>query len=78
MLALSDVMRTGWYATRAAEVQQGGTAVVVGDGAVGLSAVMAAKELGAERISVDSNGGVSRRAAPSVRAGHPARVRKCD
>ncbi|TDU05923.1 threonine dehydrogenase-like Zn-dependent dehydrogenase [Streptomyces sp. 846.5] len=50
LLALSDVMGTGWYAARAAEVKPGSTAVVVGDGAVGLSAVIAAKELGAERI----------------------------
>ena len=50
LLALSDVMGTGWYAAVAAEVRPGSTAVVVGDGAVGLCAVIAAKELGAERI----------------------------
>ncbi|MET7474378.1 zinc-dependent alcohol dehydrogenase family protein [Streptomyces sp. NPDC005648] len=50
LLTLSDVMGTGWYAARAAEVRLGSTAVVVGDGAVGLSGVIAAKELGAERI----------------------------
>ncbi|WP_327138568.1 zinc-dependent alcohol dehydrogenase family protein (plasmid) [Streptomyces sp. NBC_01340] len=50
LLTLSDVMGTGWYAARAAEVEPGATAVVVGDGAVGLSGVIAAKELGAERI----------------------------
>ena len=50
LLALSDVMGTGWYAARAAEVKPGGTAVVVGDGAVGLCGVIAARELGAERI----------------------------
>ncbi|MFF4017216.1 zinc-dependent alcohol dehydrogenase family protein [Streptomyces sp. NPDC001843] len=50
LLTLSDVMGTGWYAARAAEVEPGSTAVVVGDGAVGLSGVIAAKELGAERI----------------------------
>ncbi|WP_128430757.1 zinc-dependent alcohol dehydrogenase family protein [Streptomyces cyaneus] len=50
LLALSDVMGTGWYAAKAAEVKAGSTAVVVGDGAVGLSGVIAAKELGAERI----------------------------
>jgi threonine dehydrogenase-like Zn-dependent dehydrogenase len=43
-------MGTGWYAAKAAEVKPGSTAVVVGDGAVGLSGVIAAKELGAERI----------------------------
>ncbi|MFJ3804328.1 zinc-dependent alcohol dehydrogenase family protein [Streptomyces sp. NPDC090088] len=50
LLACSDVMGTGWYAAVAAEVQPGSTVAVVGDGAVGLSAVIAAKELGAERI----------------------------
>jgi threonine dehydrogenase-like Zn-dependent dehydrogenase len=50
LLTLSDVMGTGWYAARAAEVRPGSTAVVVGDGAVGLCGVIAAKELGAERI----------------------------
>ncbi|MER6141843.1 zinc-dependent alcohol dehydrogenase family protein [Streptomyces sparsogenes] len=50
LLTLSDVMGTGWYAAKAAEVEPGSTAVVVGDGAVGLSGVIAAKELGAERI----------------------------
>ncbi|KUN90273.1 IMP dehydrogenase [Streptomyces bungoensis] len=50
LLAVSDVMGTGWYAADAAEVKPGSTAVVVGDGAVGLCAVIAAKERGAERI----------------------------
>ncbi|MFI9208349.1 zinc-dependent alcohol dehydrogenase family protein [Streptomyces sp. NPDC053253] len=50
LLTLSDVMGTGWYAAKAAEVRPGSTAVVVGDGAVGLCGVIAAKELGAERI----------------------------
>ncbi|MEU2543434.1 zinc-dependent alcohol dehydrogenase family protein [Streptomyces iakyrus] len=50
LLTLSDVMGTGWYAAKAAGVRPGATAVVVGDGAVGLSAVIAAKELGAERV----------------------------
>ncbi|MEU5718569.1 zinc-dependent alcohol dehydrogenase family protein [Streptomyces sp. NPDC020403] len=50
LLAVSDVMGTGWWAADAAEVKPGSTAVVVGDGAVGLCAVIAAKELGAERI----------------------------
>ncbi|MGW2446771.1 zinc-dependent alcohol dehydrogenase family protein [Streptomyces sp. NPDC001675] len=50
LLAVSDVMGTGWYAAEAAEVRPGSTAVVVGDGAVGLCAVIAAKEMGAERI----------------------------
>lgn len=50
LLAVSDVMGTGWFAALAAEVKPGSTAVVVGDGAVGLCGVIAAKELGAERI----------------------------
>jgi len=50
LLAVSDVMGTGWWAADAAQVTPGSTAVVVGDGAVGLCAVIAAKERGAERI----------------------------
>jgi threonine dehydrogenase-like Zn-dependent dehydrogenase len=50
MLALSDVMGTGWFAAVAAGVQAGSTVVVVGDGAVGLLGVLSAKQLGAERI----------------------------
>ncbi|WP_405668120.1 zinc-dependent alcohol dehydrogenase family protein [Streptomyces sp. NBC_01166] len=54
LLAVSDVMGTGWWAAEAAEVRPGSTAVIVGDGAVGLCAVIAAKEHGAERIIVMS------------------------
>ncbi|WP_326818888.1 zinc-dependent alcohol dehydrogenase family protein [Streptomyces sp. NBC_01762] len=50
LLTCSDVMGTGWYAAVAAEVKPGDTVAVVGDGAVGLCAVIAAKELGAGRI----------------------------
>jgi len=50
LLALSDVMGTGWFAAEAADVKPGKTAVVVGDGAVGLLAVLSAKQMGAERI----------------------------
>jgi threonine dehydrogenase-like Zn-dependent dehydrogenase len=50
LLALSDVMSTGWHAAVLARVRPGSTVVVVGDGAVGLSAVLAAHEQGAERI----------------------------
>ncbi|TKT81065.1 zinc-dependent alcohol dehydrogenase family protein [Aquamicrobium sp. LC103] len=50
LLAASDVLGTGWYAADAAEVREGSTVVVVGDGAVGLMGVLAAKEMGAERI----------------------------
>ena len=50
ILALSDVMCTGWHAAVSANVRPGSSVVVVGDGAVGLSGVLAAAELGAERI----------------------------
>src|SRR3989442_10628175 len=50
LLALSDVMGTGWFAANAANVKPGSTAVVVGDGAVGLLGVLSAKQMGAERI----------------------------
>jgi threonine dehydrogenase-like Zn-dependent dehydrogenase len=50
LLALADVMATGWHAAVSARVRPGGTAVVVGDGAVGLCGVIAARELGAERV----------------------------
>lgn len=50
LLAVSDVLGTGWYAADAAGVQEGSTAVVVGDGAVGLMGVLAAKQMGAGRI----------------------------
>ncbi|MDA2809951.1 zinc-dependent alcohol dehydrogenase family protein [Nocardiopsis sp. RSe5-2] len=50
LLAASDVLGTGWYAAVAAEAGPGRTVAVVGDGAVGLMAVLAAKRLGAERI----------------------------
>src|SRR5205823_9981286 len=50
ILALSDVMGTGWFAADAANVKPGATVVVVGDGAVGLLGVLSAKQMGAERI----------------------------
>lgn len=50
LLAASDVLGTGWFAAVAAEVGPGKTVAVVGDGAVGLFGVLAAKHLGAERI----------------------------
>jgi threonine dehydrogenase-like Zn-dependent dehydrogenase len=49
-LAASDVLGTGWFGAVAANVQPGHTVAVVGDGAVGLMGILAAKELGAERI----------------------------
>ncbi|WP_207795552.1 zinc-dependent alcohol dehydrogenase family protein [Cryobacterium zongtaii] len=50
LLAASDVLGTGWFAAVAAEAGPGKTVAVVGDGAVGLMAILAAKQLGAERI----------------------------
>ncbi|MGW1882048.1 zinc-dependent alcohol dehydrogenase family protein [Streptomyces sp. NPDC001970] len=50
LLALSDVLGTGHHAAVGAGVTRGGTVAVVGDGAVGLCGVLAAKRLGAERI----------------------------
>jgi threonine dehydrogenase-like Zn-dependent dehydrogenase len=50
LLAASDVLGTGWFGAAAADVGPGRTVAVVGDGAVGLCAVLAAKQMGAERI----------------------------
>jgi threonine dehydrogenase-like Zn-dependent dehydrogenase len=50
LLALSDVMGTGWFAADAANVKPGKIVAVVGDGAVGLLGVLSAKQMGAERI----------------------------
>jgi threonine dehydrogenase-like Zn-dependent dehydrogenase len=54
LLTTSDVMGTGWFGAVAAAAGPGKAVVVVGDGAVGLCAVLAAKHLGAERIIVMS------------------------
>ena len=50
LLAASDVLGTGWFGAVAAQAGPGKTIAVVGDGAVGLSAVLAAKALGAKRV----------------------------
>ncbi|GAA3909502.1 alcohol dehydrogenase catalytic domain-containing protein [Streptomyces gulbargensis] len=50
LLALSDVLGTGHHAALGAGVREGSTVAVVGDGAVGLCGVLAARRLGAERI----------------------------
>ena len=52
LLTLSDVMATGHYAALSAKVGPGKTVAVVGDGAVGLCGVIAARRLGAERIII--------------------------
>jgi threonine dehydrogenase-like Zn-dependent dehydrogenase len=50
LVSASDVLGTGWFGSAAAEAGPGKTVAVVGDGAVGLCAVLAAKQMGAERI----------------------------
>lgn len=50
LLTLSDVMATGYHAARTAQVKPGGTVIVLGDGAVGQCAIIAAKMMGAKRI----------------------------
>jgi len=62
-LAASDVLGTGWFGAVAAEAGPGKTVAVVGDGAVGLLAVLAARHLGAERIIAMSRHGPRQRVA---------------
>ena len=50
LLAASDVLGTGWFGAVAADVKPGKTVAVVGDGAVGLLAVLAARQLGAKQV----------------------------
>src|SRR5215216_7209941 len=50
LLSASDVLCTGWFGAVAEQAGPGKTVAVVGDGAVGLLAILAAKQLGAERI----------------------------
>jgi threonine dehydrogenase-like Zn-dependent dehydrogenase len=57
LLSASDVLGTGWFGAVAAEAGPGKTVAVVGDGAVGLLAVLAARQLGAERIVAMSRHG---------------------
>ena len=57
LLAASDVLGTGWFAADAAAAGPGKTVAVVGDGAVGLCAVIAARQMGAERIITMSRHG---------------------
>jgi threonine dehydrogenase-like Zn-dependent dehydrogenase len=54
LLAASDVLGTGWFGADAAAVAPGKTVAIVGDGAVGLCAVLAARQMGAERIIIMS------------------------
>jgi threonine dehydrogenase-like Zn-dependent dehydrogenase len=50
LMALSDVMCTGYHAAVSADIKDGDTVAVIGDGAVGLCAIIGAKRLGAKRI----------------------------
>jgi threonine dehydrogenase-like Zn-dependent dehydrogenase len=68
LLASSDVLGTGWYAADAAKVGPGATAVVVGDGAVGLLATLSAKRMGAERIIVMSRNAARQKLARDLGA----------
>ena len=54
LLAASDVLGTGWFGADAAAAGPGKTVIVVGDGAVGLCAVLAARRLGAEQVIIMS------------------------
>ena len=50
LLTTSDVLGTGWFAADAANVKPGSTVAVVGAGAVGLMAILSAKQMGGESI----------------------------
>ena len=77
LLAASDVLGTGWYAADAARVQPGSTVVVVGDGAVGLMGVLAAKQMGADPHYRDEQAQVSARTRTRIRCNrHRPRTRR--
>ena len=78
MLAASDVLGTGWFAADAANVKPGSTVAVVGDGAVGLLAVLASKQMGAERIIVMSRHESRQRLARAFGATHIVPERGAD
>ena len=70
LLALTDVMATGWHAATSARVKEGGSVVVVGDGAVGLCGVLAASVMGAETIIAMSRHEPRQRIATEFGATH--------
>ncbi len=70
LLALTDVMATGWHAATSARVTEGGSVVVVGDGAVGLCGVLAASVMGAETIIAMSRHEPRQRIATEFGATH--------
>lgn len=80
LLATLDVLGTGWHAADAARVQPGSTVAVVGDGAVGLMGVLAAKQMGAERIIAMSRHKTRQRSRTGIRSDRycfGARRRRC-
>jgi threonine dehydrogenase-like Zn-dependent dehydrogenase len=70
LLALTDVMATGWHAAVSAGVRPGAKVVVVGDGAVGLCGVLAASVMGAETIGAMSRHEPRQRIATDFGATH--------
>src|SRR6266404_1583229 len=68
LLATSDVLGTGWFAAEAANVKPGMTVAVVGDGAVGLLAVLSCKRMGAERLIAMSRHEKRQKLAPEFGA----------
>lgn len=70
LLTLSDVFPTGWHCAVAAGVRPGHTVVVVGDGAVGLCGVLAAAQMGAERVVAMSRHEPRQRIAEKFGATH--------
>lgn len=70
LLALSDVIATGWHAAVSAGVGPGSSVVVVGDGAVGLSGVLAAGQLGATTIIAMSRHDARQQVAKEFGATH--------
>jgi threonine dehydrogenase-like Zn-dependent dehydrogenase len=77
-LALSDVMSTGHHAAVSAHVKEGDTVAVVGDGAVGLCAVLAAKRLGAKHVIALSRNPARQKVAQEFGAGDIVEVRGDD
>ena len=78
VLSLTDVMPTGWHAAVSAGVRKGGTAVVVGDGAVGLCGVLAASVMGAETIIAMSRHEPRQEIARAFGATHVVEARGAD
>lgn len=78
LLAASDVLGTGWFAADAAEAGPGKTVAVVGDGAVGLMGVLAAKQMGAEQIIAMSRHAPRQQLAREFGATHIVEERGAD